>query len=289
MSLTGIITLVLQAGIALGIFAVGLKANLQDATFLFRSRDQLLSAMVCMFVAMPLVAVILALPFNLPPAVKIALVVYSVSPIPPLLPIKAQKAGGRESYCIGLLVAGSLVSIVLIPLAMELFQVIFNVPLQMTALSVAMLVLTTVLAPLAAGMAVGALWPRVAERAAGSVATVSNVLLIATLVPVLIVLARPMLSVVGGGALAAMAALGAAGLFLGHMIGGPRFEDRTVLALYTSARHPGVAIAIAQANFPDQRLAMPAILLVLVVSAILSVPYMNWVKHHKPSAPAAAS
>ena len=288
MSLTAMIVLVLQVGIALGLFAVGLKATLEDATFLFRRPERLLSAMICMFVAMPLVAVILALPFDLPPAVKIALVVYSISPIPPLLPIKAQKAGGRESYCIGLLVAGSLVSIVLIPLAMELFQVIFQVPLEMTTWSVARVVLMTVLAPLAAGMAVGALFPTFARRAAGSVALLSNVLLIVSAVPVLAVLARPLFSLIGGGALAAMAALGGAGLFLGHAIGGPRFEDRTVLALYTSARHPGVAIAIAHANFPDQRLAMPAILMVLLVSAILAVPYMNWVKHHRPSEPAAA-
>jgi BASS family bile acid:Na+ symporter len=287
MSLTAIVVLVLQAGVALSIFAVGLKATFQDATFLFRRPDNLLSAMVCMFVALPLVAVTLALTFDLPPAVKIALVTYSISPIPPLLPIKARKAGGRDGYAIGLLVAGSLLSIVLIPLAMELFQVIFQLPLQMTSLAVARLVLTTVLAPLAAGMAVRALAPSLAERAASPVAASSNVLVIASAVPVLIVLAQPLLAVMGGGALAAIVAVGASGLFLGHMIGGPHFEDRTVLALYTSARHPGVAIAIAQANFPEQRLALPAIVLAMLVSAILAAPYLNWVKHHTPGHPAA--
>ncbi len=51
-------------------------------------------------------------------------------------------------------------------------------------------------------------------------------------------------------------------------------------ALATAARHPGVAIAIASANFPDQKLAPAAILLYLVLSAILSFPYVMWRKRH---------
>jgi bile acid:Na+ symporter, BASS family len=66
-------------------------------------------------------------------------------------------------------------------------------------------------------------------------------------------------------------------------------EDRTVLALYTSARHPGVAVAIAQTNFPEQRLALAAILLAMLVSAVLALPYMNWIRHHKPGQPAATA
>ena len=288
MSLMAIVVLMLKVGIGLGIFAVGLRASFQDATFLFRRPDHLLNALISMFVIMPLVAVTLALAFDLPPDVKIALVVYSISPIPPLLTAKARKAGGTESYAIGLLVAGSLLSIVLIPLAMELFQVIFEMPLRMTSASVATLVLTTVLAPLGAGIAIRAVAPVVAEWVAASAAASSNVLLVAGIVPVLVVLAEPLFSIMRGGALAAIAALAAAGLALGHILGGPRFEDRTVLALYTSARHPGVAIAIAQANFPEQRLALPAIVLAMLVSAILAAPYVNWTKHHKPGRPAAS-
>ena len=51
-----------------------------------------------------------------------------------------------------------------------------------------------------------------------------------------------------------------------------------MLALATSSRHPAIAIAIANANFPDQKLVAPAVLLYLILSIVLAVPYLNWVK-----------
>jgi bile acid:Na+ symporter, BASS family len=266
-----------------------MRASLRDALPLLRDPERLLSALMSMYVAMPLFAVIVALTTDLPPVVKIALVTYAISPIPPLLSLKARKAGGCESYALGLVVAGSLLSIVLIPLAMELFQVIFGMPLRMASWSVASLVLTSVIAPLALGMVIRAAAPAVADLAAAPVAALSNVLLLASFVPVLIFMADQLFSVIGGGALGALAAFGAVGLIIGHTLGGPRLEDRTVLALYTSARHPGVAVAIAQTNFPEQRLALAAILLAMLVSAVLALPYMNWIRHQKPGQPAATA
>jgi BASS family bile acid:Na+ symporter len=285
MSLTAIIVLTLKLSIALSVFALGMKETFSDATFLFRRPEKLLNAMVSMYVAMPLFAVTAALVFDLPPAVKIALVALSVSPIPPILPSKALRAGGHESYAVGLLVAGSLLSIILVPLAMELFQVVFNIPLQMTPRSVAIVMLTSVLLPLAAGMIVRAIAPVFADRASQPLRLAGMVLLVAAFVPVLISQSGQLLSLLGGGTFAALASFAVVGLLVGHILGGPQFEDRPVLALYSSARHPGVAVAIAQANFPQQRIAVAAILLALLIAAIVALPYMNWIKHHKRGEP----
>ena len=278
MSYTAVVILMLKISIVLFVFSFGMKATLADATFLFRRPDRLLSALVSMYMAMPLFAVVLALAFDLPPSVKIALVAFSVSPIPPLVPNKALMGGGRQSYAVGLLVAGSVLSIILVPLAMEIFQVVFGMPLQMTSRSVAALVLMSVLGPLAAGIAFRSAAPALAERMAGPLGILSMVLLVLCSVPILAVEWRQFGLLIGNGTFVAFAAFAIVGLFIGHMLGGPRFEDREVLALYTSARHPAVAIAIAQANFPQVRLALSAILLLLVVSAIISVPYVLWVR-----------
>jgi len=280
MSSTAIVILTLKISIVLFVFSFGMKATLADATFLFRRPDKLLSALVSMYMAMPLFAVLVALAFDLPPAVKIALVAFSVSPIPPLVPNKALIGGGHQGYAIGLLVAGSVLSIILVPLAMELFQVVFGMPLQMTPRSVAALVLMSVLGPLAAGIALRAAAPAIAERVAGPLGILSMILLILCCVPVLIVEWRQFVSLIGNGTFLAFGAFAVVGLFIGHMLGGPQFEEREVLALYTSARHPAVAIAIAQTNFPQQRLALAAILLLLVISALISVPYVLWTRRH---------
>src|SRR6185503_10871146 len=96
----------------------------------------------------------LGAPFDLHPAVKIALVVLSVSPTPTVLPKKALKAGGIEAYTVGLLVAAAALSIIVIPLSMEIFERVTGVSLVMRASAVAILVLTTILSPLLAGIAV---------------------------------------------------------------------------------------------------------------------------------------
>jgi hypothetical protein len=73
------------------------------------------------------------------------------------------------------------------------------------------------------------------------------------------------------------------GLAAGHLLGGPDAEDRTVLALSTASRRPAIAMAIAHTNFPEQTLAMAAVLLYLIVDAIVALPYLNWTKRrHAP-------
>jgi len=49
-----------------------------------------------------------------------------------------------------------------------------------------------------------------------------------------------------------------------------------VLALTVSSRHPGVAGAIASANFPHQTQVLSAIFLYLLVNAAVSLPYAMW-------------
>jgi len=52
-----------------------------------------------------------------------------------------------------------------------------------------------------------------------------------------------------------------------------------VLALATATRHPGIAIAIAHINFPNEQAVPAAVVIYLVVSAVLSVPYLAWRKN----------
>ena len=48
-----------------------------------------------------------------------------------------------------------------------------------------------------------------------------------------------------------------------------------VLALASAGRHPGIALALASANFPEEKFG-GIILLYLLVSAILTIPYLRW-------------
>ena len=76
----------------------------------------------------------------------------------------------------------------------------------------------------------------------------------------------------------ALAAFVLVGLAVGHFLGGPGEDDRTVLAIATASRHPGMAIAVATASFPEQKLVTPAVIMYLIVCGLVSLPYVRWRK-----------
>jgi BASS family bile acid:Na+ symporter len=80
-----------------------------------------------------------------------------------------------------------------------------------------------------------------------------------------------------------LVAFSLAGIFVGHMLGGPDPEERTVLALATCARHPGIALAIVGLNFPHLKSAVFAVILWhLLIGVIVTLPYKTWRKRmHK--------
>ncbi len=278
MNTAALIMLALKASVFINVFALGLNASPRDATWLFRNPKQLAKALSSMFVVMPLFAAALASVFDLHPAVKIALIALSVAPIPPLLPKKAMKVAGESSYVIGLLVAAALLSIVFTPIAVDLFGRASGTPARISPFAIARLVLLTVIVPLGTGMLVRRLAPAFAERVAKPIALLATVLLFASVIPILFTTWPAIESLVGNGTVMAIAAFVLVGLAAGHLLGGPDPEDRAVQALSTASRHPGIALAIASANFPEQKLTLAAILLYLIVSAIISIPYLDWRK-----------
>lgn len=276
MSLATLIPLALKASIVLNVFILGLGTRPVDATSLFRKPGKLMRSLLSMNILMPLVVAVGVALFKLHPAVEIALLALAVSPIPPLLPKKSMKAGGESSYAFGLLVAMGLLSIVFVPLAVALFGKFFGRPALMPPLAIVKLVLTTVIVPLAAGMLVRRVAPGFSDKMSKPVSIGATVLLLASVLPILFTAWPAIVSLIGNGTILALLTFILVGLAAGYLIGGPDPEDRTVLSFATAFRHPGIAIAIATANFPGQKLIPAAVLLYLLLGAIVSIPVVAW-------------
>jgi BASS family bile acid:Na+ symporter len=234
MSLQTLILFVLKASILLNVFAIGLKASVHDAAYMFRRPGKLAKALLAMNILMPLFAVAFVLTFDLPHAVEVALMALAVSPVPPILPRKLRKAGATESDTIGLLVAVGILAIVFVP-----------VP---------------------------------AERLVNPIAKIASIALLLSALAILFSGAPAIWELVGNGTLVAIAAFILGGLLIGHFMGGPKPENRAGLAMATASRHPGIAIALAVANFPEEKLAISAVLLYLLVNILVSIPYHIWTK-----------
>src|SRR5437879_4612949 len=114
MTIAQLIQMTLIASIFLTVFTLGLDAGWEDAMWLFRRPGLLLRSILSMNILMVLFAIVVLTVFNLPQAIKIAVVALAISPVPPIFPKKLRKTSGTSSYAIGLVVAAALFAVVLI-------------------------------------------------------------------------------------------------------------------------------------------------------------------------------
>jgi BASS family bile acid:Na+ symporter len=176
---------------------------------------------------------------------------------------------------------------VIVPLGVSWFSSAFDRTGAIAPLTVARVVLSTILAPLAAGIAVRRFAPGFAARISGPVAMLGTLLLITSALPLVYGLWPATRALIGNGTVLIIAGMAAVGLAVGHLMGGPDPGDRSVLALSTASRHPAVALAVTLAAGAESKPELAAILLYLIVATVISIPYVAW--HHKQSLAASAS
>lgn len=268
-----LIRLAITASVLLLVFALGLGATVADVTYLLRRPLKLLRALAALFLAVPLAAVALAYFFQLKFPIEVALLAMAVSPVPPILPGKQLKLGGRARYVYGLLIAVSLAAIVLVPSIVAVMSWIFPRDAHIDPGNVAKILGLSVLLPVAAGLAIRHLAPALADRVEPLASRVGTALLAAGLVPILVASAPPVWTLLGDGTLLAILTVVGIGLVAGHLLGGPDPDDRRALAIASAMRHPGVALAIARLNFLEEKLVPAAILLFLLVATVATSVY----------------
>ena len=275
MTAAELLSLLTKISIVLIVFSTGMSGQRGSLAMLLRERSLLLRSLISMLVVAPLLAVALATSLRLPAAVKIALVMMALSPVPPFLPKKAIRAGGSQSYIISLLAMSALVAIATAPIGLHVLDRWFGLTMEVQRSEIARPLLVTVLLPLVAGLLFARLAPRVSASWAHIVSSAGTVLLAGAVLPQHVSVAPALRELVGDGTLLAIAAFALCTLFIGHLLGGPAEENRSVLALCTATRHPFIAIVLVQANFPSEKLAIPAVFMALIVTSIVSVPYVR--------------
>jgi BASS family bile acid:Na+ symporter len=264
--------------IELIVFGVALRSTWNQAVSLFRQPLLLLRSLLAMNIILPLFAAAIVAMFHFRAAVEVALIVLALSPVPPFLPGKQLKLVTHDEYVYGLLCATSMLAIVLAPFTIWLLGVGFSHPMEVTIRAIARTIALTTLAPFALGLFVHRFAPEASLRLSPWAGRIGLVILAVLLVPLLIKVWPSMVSLLGDRTLIAMVVFAMVALAIGHLLGGPDSDNRTVLALATASRHPGVALAIAAGSFPTQDLVPAAVLLYLLVSMIVSVPYTAWRK-----------
>lgn len=284
MNIQTILGLLIQLSIFLTVLSFGMLASWDDVMYLFRRPGQLIRSLLSINVIMPIVAFLIALFFDLSPVVEVALIALAVSPVPPMLPGQLLKAGGTRAFTYGLLAAISLLSIIVIPIVLEVFDRLTPGEVRFSVASIFKTVLTSAVVPIVIGMLIRYFAPAFAERVARPLGKIAIIVLLVSFLPILIFGLLPVIwSVASLGTILAIIAFTVIGITVGHFLGGPDSNDRTALALATSARHPGIAIALAIANTgeTETKKVVAVVLLYLLVSGIVATPYFNWLTGKK--------
>ena len=157
--------IVLKTSIVALLLAIGMTATPADVVYLWRRPLLLGKAVLAMYVVMPLVAVAMARLLELPRGTELALVILAVCAGAPLLPKKLIKAGGNPAFVFSLIVTTSLAAIVTVPVSLHFLvsDAAFDTA-GVTPTRVAWLILTSLVAPMGAGMLLRWAAPAVAER-----------------------------------------------------------------------------------------------------------------------------
>jgi BASS family bile acid:Na+ symporter len=281
-----LVGLLVQASMFLMIMAVAMQCPWRDVVDQLRRPTFLLRALVAVNVVVPGAAILLALAMGLPQPVAAGLLLMAVSPLAPLVPGNALKTGAARSYILAVYLLLVVLAIPIVPITVQIVDAIFGAEASISPASLASIVFISGVLPIALGLILAALAPRVAQRAAGPVTLASSLVLALFVLIVLWMQGRVLLHLIGNGTIIAFGLTVAAGIAAGHLLGGKDPENRGALAIAAAIRHPGIAIAIAHASGAGPG-ALAAIILFLLNGVIIVSIYVAWLKKHQVPADAA--
>jgi BASS family bile acid:Na+ symporter len=263
------------------VVSIGLRARLGSMMGLLSepaSRGLLVRAMLVMFVVFPAFVILLVKWLPLETTTRTALLALAISPMPPIIPLKQRKLGGETDFITALQVLATLTSMALAPLYVALLEQIFHRDAVFNIGSMVTTLILSVGAPLFIGMLLGHYARDLADRLVRPLSLAGMALLALVAVVILASSYRPMIEAAHDFAVLAAAIMVAFGLLAGHMLGKGTSGDKSALAIATASRHPGVAIGLAVATFPQQATAvLAAVLLYLLVNFLLTTVYKRWV------------
>src|SRR5262245_33501683 len=177
MDLQQLIAWAFQLSIIAMVFALGLGTTGDDLRHLLRRPSLLGRSLLVIFVIVPVAAVILAHAFDFPHAAEVALIALAISPLPPLISRNLITAASGASYTAAPLATVALLSIVFVPLLAWLLGHYLGPSFAVSPLRFAAAIAGIVLLPLAAGVAIRALRPTLADSIELPAALVGTVVL----------------------------------------------------------------------------------------------------------------
>jgi len=228
----------------------------------------------------PLAALLLikfSMGLNVAPPVRYGLALMALSPSAPLTLYKAGRKGGNRELAALLQELAAVAAIVSIPLMANLFRQVYSIEgWDLAHLDVAAQVLVSQVLPLLLGLGLRRWLPELASRLEAPLSKLANGLLLLLIVVIVGVTLPALSSFLAHNLLSLplMALMVALTLAIGWCLAGPDPAESTTTALVTSMRNPGLALLFASTHAPGIPAVKLAILSYLLVTALVSIPFL---------------
>lgn len=264
-----------QASMFLMIMSVAMQTDAEPVLRQLRNPALLLKGLVAVNLVPPLVATLLVLALNLDRPIAQGLLLMAVSPLAPLIPGNAYRAGAERARIVALYASLIVLAIVVVPLTVMLLNLVFGTHAVAPLGKIGDVVLISAIVPILIGLTLGELAPRFSRRSAPIIALISYVILGLFVVALLWAAGRQFLAMLGNGTILAFGLTVLAGLIAGHLLGGPDRGGRIALAFAASVRHPGIAATIAHANGASPQATLATVLF-LLNGVVVTALYQKW-------------
>ncbi|UJR86252.1 bile acid:sodium symporter family protein [Sandaracinus amylolyticus] len=252
-------------------FAHGLSMRVDDRRAASADRPWLMSrAALAVIVLVPLLALVVLTIVPTSPRVHVGIAIMAASPVAPLAlqRIAGERDADASFATVMHLTLGSL-AVFTTPLVLATLGAILGFRASVGPSQVAGQLATALLAPMVLGIVAARRAPLLA-RLASPLGAIAKLALAAAVVLILVASSGSMFAM-DPTSYVAMALFVAGALAIGHLLGGPRREDRVTLALEASFRNPGLALLIASVAFPSGRpleVLVPYVVTAFVVQSL---------------------
>ncbi|AFZ45021.1 protein of unknown function DUF202 [Halothece sp. PCC 7418] len=266
------------------VLSLGMSLSVTQLREFWQRSGLMLRTLLVTVVLPPLLLALLILTVDLPKPVPIALALLMAAPGPPLLTLRISQAGVTRNLALSMQVTLALITIVVTPLILSLFQAGFPeaTTVRLNIGRVIQQVALVQFLPLGIGFAIHQIQAGWVEQLAKILNRVSQVLLLILVVVLLIYLIdSKLLLTLGWLSFFMIALFNVVLLAIGHVLAtGYEPQLQASVAIAAIARNLGLAIFIATSLARAD--AILTILAAQIIGIIINIPYSQWMKRKQP-------
>jgi BASS family bile acid:Na+ symporter len=251
-------------------FGAGLQVERDHLVAIFKNVGLLGRALLANFVIVPVLGVLIAKLFRLPPLIATGFLLMAIAPGVPFILSNVRKRGGSLGFAVELVFFLPLLSVVTVPFTARLV-----LPIQERAeLPLGHFLVTLLLfqlLPLLLGIVVAGLLP----AAAAKLERVFHVLFLLSVLALVVLFApklvKDVAAVYGSNGMLAMLCMAILSLLTGWVLGGPARETRRILGIGTALRNIGLCAVVATTSFKETQIASAVLTYLLIQFVVTSI------------------